>query len=103
MFAVIEIGGHQYLVREGDRLNVDKMEEEAGKSVSLPKVLLFCDGKTTKIGTPYIAGATVNFLVEKSGLGDKVRTFKMKAKKRYKRLKGHREAFTEVKIESLKA
>lgn len=100
MFAVIELGGKQYTVRERDVLRVEKIDAPKDTS-STDKVLLYSDGKTTKIGTPYVTGAKAEFKVLKSGLSDKVRIFKMKAKKRYKRLRGHRQPYSEVEITKL--
>lgn len=103
MFAVCEIGGHQYLVKEGDYLVVDKLTEEAGKSVMVRKVLLLGDEKGAKIGTPFLGTSAVELKVIQTGLSKKVRSFKMKSKKRYKRLKGHREPFTEVQVVGITA
>lgn len=102
MFAVTEIGGKQYIVREGDVLRVEKIEAGDKKSVSIDKVLLVSD-KDTKVGTPYISGSAVELELLKTGLGDKTITFKMKSKKRYKRLKGHRQPYTDVKVTKIKA
>ncbi len=98
MFAIVELGGKQYKVHEKDILRVEKFPEAEGKIVKIDKVLLKFDGKTTHIGTPFLSGAMVELKVVKTGLGDKVHTFKMKAKKRYKRLKGHRQLFSEVEV-----
>ncbi|MBI2638405.1 50S ribosomal protein L21 [Candidatus Peregrinibacteria bacterium] len=98
MFAIIELGGKQYKVKEKDILRVEKLAATEGKTVKIEKVLLKVDDKTTQIGTPFLAGAYAEIKVLKAGLGDKVRTFKMKAKKRYKRLKGHRQPFSEIEI-----
>lgn len=103
MFAIVELGGHQYLVREKDVLRVEKMPTEPGKIAKTEKVLLFADSKETKIGTPYLPGSEVELKILKTALGEKVRIFKMKAKKRYKRLRGHREPYTEVEILKIKA
>lgn len=103
MFAIIELGGHQYLIREKDVLRVEKIETEEGKNARTDRVLLLANEKETKIGTPYLAGSEVEFKVLKTGLGEKVRIFKMKSKKRYRRLRGHRQPFTEVAITKIKA
>lgn len=98
MFAVLELGGKQYLVREKDVLRIEKLETDAGKTVECTKVLLLAREKETKVGTPYIADAKALLKVRHSGLGEKVRIFKMKAKKRYRKLRGHRQPFTEVEV-----
>lgn len=103
MFAIVEIGGKQYMIKETDTLRVDKMPEEAGKTVSLSKVLLISGSKETKIGAPYLSGASVDVKVVKTGLNKKDITFKMKSKKRYKRHIGHREPYTEIEILKIKA
>lgn len=92
MFAIIEIGGKQYSVKTNDVIKTEKVD--AGSA----RVLLTSDGKTTKIGMPFVDGATVELIVKETALDKKVRTFKMKAKKRYKRLKGHRQTFNKVEV-----
>lgn len=98
MLAVIEVGGKQYLVKEKDILRVEKLGIEPNATTKVEKVLLKTNGSGVEIGTPYINGASVELKVLKNGLSKKVRTFKMKAKKRYKRLKGHRQPFTEIEV-----
>lgn len=100
MFAIIELGGKQYIVKEKDVLRVEKLGIEEGKTVT-SKALLANNGSSTKIGTPYLPEVSVELEVLKNGRGDKVRIFKMKAKKRYKRLRGHRQPFSEVKVSKL--
>lgn len=102
MFAIIEIGGKQYKVKEKDVLRIEKLPVEPGKIHSADQVLLTSDGKATKIGTPYIPGASVELKVLKTALDDKVIVFKMKAKKRYRRLRGHRQPYTEVSVVKIK-
>lgn len=97
MFAIVEIGGKQYKVQEKDVLNVEKLNAADNSKISVDKVLLVAD-KETKIGTPYVGNASVEFKVLKTSLGEKVRIFKMKAKKRYKRLRGHRQPFSEIEV-----
>lgn len=98
MFAVIELGGKQYLVREKDVIRVEKVGVDEGTSYKADKVLLISDGSNAKVGVPYLKGAYIDMEVLKNGKGDKVRVFKMKAKKRYKRTKGHRQFFTELRV-----
>lgn len=102
MMAVVQLGGKQYLIKENDVLHIEKVETQAGDTFSVNHVLLINDGKETKIGTPYVGGASVSLKVIKTALADKVRTFKMKAKKRYKRLKGHRQNYSEVEVVAIK-
>ena len=97
MFAIVQLGGKQYRVKEGDVLRIEKVLTEEGKKFSTDKVLLIADETSAKIGTPFTK-ATIELQVLKTALDDKVRTFKMKAKKRYKRLKGHRQPYSDVKV-----
>lgn len=103
MFAILELGGKQYLVREKQILRVEKLATEPSKTFACEKVLLTSDEESAKVGTPYLPGAQVALKVLSIGKDDKVRTFKMKAKKRYKRLKGHRQAFTDVEVTKIHA
>ena len=99
MFAVIETGGKQYLVKTGETLKVEKLEVEAGKGVVFDKVLLTADdGANVKIGTPYLAGVSISADMVEQGRADKIRVVKFKNKIRYKRVIGHRQNFTKVKI-----
>ena len=100
MYAVIETGGKQYRVQEGDVITVEKLASEAGDKVTFDKVLLLSDGKEVKIGTPYLAEAVTGTVVE-NGKGQKVIIFKYKAKKDYRKKQGHRQPYTMVKIESV--
>ena len=100
MYAVIETGGKQYRVQEGDVITIEKLNAEAGDKVTFDKVLLMSDGKEVKVGTPYLAEAVTGSVVE-NGKGKKVIIFKYKAKKDYRKKQGHRQPYTAVKIESL--
>lgn len=95
MFAIIEVGGKQYKVEENDILRIEKVDPAS------VQVLLVNDGTKTMIGTPIVTGARVALSLLASGKGDKVITVKMKAKKRYKRSKNHRQPFNEVKVEKI--
>jgi len=98
MFAVILTGAKQYLVKPGDKIRVEKLPTEEGKNHTFDKVLLYSeDGKKTEVGTPFLS-KKVEGKVLRQALDKKVRVFKMKAKKRYQRTRGHRQAFTEVEI-----
>lgn len=98
MLAVIKTGGKQYLVSPGDKIKIEKIEEEEGKEVIFDQVLLLEKGKKLEIGKPLIEGAKVKGKVLKQGKGKKVIIFKYKPKKRYKVKKGHRQPYTEVEI-----
>lgn len=101
MFAIVELGGKQYLVREKDVIRVEKLGVDEGKSHKADRVLLISDGTTATVGTPFIKGASIDLTILKNAKGDKVRVFKMKAKKRYKRTRGHRQNFTEARVEKI--
>jgi len=100
MFAVIETGGKQYLVKSGDTLKIEKLTVEASQEVVFDKVLLTAedDGSNVKIGNPYLAGVTFSATVEKQFRTKKVRVVKFKNKVRYKRVIGHRQRMTQVKV-----
>ena len=110
MFAIIETGGKQYKVAEGDSLRVEKLsldklgikltESKEGKVV-FDKVLLVADGDKVKTGTPYLEGATVTAKFEEEGRAKKITVIKYKAKTRYRVKNGHRQPFTKVKIEKI--
>lgn len=100
MQAIVETGGKQYLVKEGQKLKVETLEAEVGAKVTLDKVLLVTDGTKsgTKVGQPYVAGAKVETKVVAHGRGVKVHIFKKKPKARYVRNTGHRQNYTELEI-----
>jgi large subunit ribosomal protein L21 len=101
MFAVIATGGKQYRVEEGSVLRIEKLEAEAGASVEFDKVLVVGEGANVKIGAPYVAGGKVTATVQAQGKADKVGIVKFKRRAHYMRNKGHRQPFTEVKIEKI--
>jgi large subunit ribosomal protein L21 len=104
MYAVIKTGGKQYRVAAGDKLRVEKLAGEVGAEISLGEVLLVAGaGDTPKIGTPMLAGASVTATVVEHGLGDKVRIFKMRRRKHYKKSQGHRQPYTEIRITGINA
>lgn len=103
MYAVIEVGGKQYKVSEGDVIFTEKLEAAEGDSVTFDKVLIYADGENVNIGAPVVEGVTVSAKVEKQGKAKKIYVFKMKRKKNYRRKKGHRQPFTKVTIEKINA
>ncbi len=102
MYAVIETGGKQYRVAPGDVIRVEKMEAEPGTLVSLGKVLLLADESDVQVGNPVLDSATVEGTVLGHGKEPKVWIFHYKRKKNYRRLRGHRQDFTEVRIEAVR-
>ncbi len=101
--AVIVTGGKQYRVAEGDVIFVEKLDAAAGESVKFDRVLALVDGENVVFGKPVIEGATVSANVVKNGKAAKVRVYKMKPKKGYRRTQGHRQPYTKVQIESINA
>jgi large subunit ribosomal protein L21 len=101
MYAIVQQGGHQYRVAPGDRLLVDQMTAEIGTVVSLEPVLVVQNDAGTTVGTPVVAGARVAAVVVAHRRGTKLRVFKYKAKKRYRRTRGHRSQLTELRVEAL--
>ena len=100
MFAVIETGGKQYKVNEGDIIFIEKLNAEEGSSVTFDKVLAISD-KELKVGAPYVDGATVTANVVKNGKGKKIYVMTYKPKKNEKRKMGHRQPYTKVQISAI--
>ena len=98
MHAIIETGGKQYKVKEGDVLFIEKLDAEAGANVTFDKVLAVLDGEKQTFGTPLVAGAKVDATVVKNGKNKKIIVMKFKPKKGYKRRQGHRQPYTKVEI-----
>ena len=101
MYAVIETGGKQYKVSEGDVIFVEKLGVEEGEAVTFDKVLIIGNDENVTIGAPTVEGATVEAKVVKNGKAKKIYVFKMKRKKNYRRKKGHRQPFTKVEISKI--
>jgi large subunit ribosomal protein L21 len=103
MFAIVEIAGKQVKVESDKEYFVNKLQGEAGDSVSFDRVLLTSDDKSTKVGTPQLDGAKVDATIIDHVKGDKVIVFKKKRRKGYRVKNGHRQPFTKIKINSIKA
>jgi len=101
--AVIETGGKQYRVAEGDVIYVEKLNAADGETVTFDKVLAVVDEGVNVFGTPTVEGATVSATVVKTGKGKKIRVYKMKPKKNYRRTQGHRQPYTKVQIGTINA
>lgn len=102
MYAVIRSGGHQYRVAEGETIEIQKIEAEAGDSVDFDEVLMV-GGDDVKIGQPLVDGASVKATVLGQEKGDKLMVFKYKPKNRYRVKTGHRQRFTRLRIDAIKA
>ena len=98
MYAVIKTGGKQYKVATGEKLKIETLGAEVGENITLDQVLMVVDGANVSIGTPILAGASVAAIVLAHGRGKKVKIFKLRRRKHYKRQQGHRQNFTEVVI-----
>ncbi|MBR3554440.1 MAG: 50S ribosomal protein L21 [Oscillospiraceae bacterium] len=100
--AIIVTGGKQYRVAEGDILFIEKLPVESGETVTFDQVLAVVNSEADPIiGTPTVAGAVVTAKVIKNGKGKKIRVFKYKAKKNYRRRQGHRQPYTQVQIDAI--
>ena len=103
MYAVIKTGGKQYKVQEGDTLRVEKLEGTEGGEIEFNDVLMFSDGENVTLGQPAIEDAIVKGHILEQGKGKKVLIFKFKRRKGYRNLRGHRQQYTAVKIDSIQA
>ncbi len=103
MYAVVETGGKQYKVTIGQTIEVERLSMAAGDSVILDKVLLVADGDTVSVGQPTIKGASVSATVLQHGLRKKAVIFHYRPKQRYRVKKGHRQSYTRLRIDEIKA
>ena len=103
MYAIIKTGGKQYRVAAGDTIKVESLNAEVGSQVTLSEVLAVSDGNELKVGAPFVEGASVTATVVSHGRHDKVRIFKMRRRKHSIKSAGHRQNYTELKIDSIAA
>lgn len=103
MYAIVETGGKQFKVSEGDTIYVEKLTDEVGQSISLDKVHMILDNGTVRVGSPLVEGAKVTAKVVEHGRGKKIIVFKYKSKKNYHKKQGHRQPYTKLTIESIEA
>ncbi|MFA5082379.1 MAG: 50S ribosomal protein L21 [Hydrogenophilaceae bacterium] len=103
MYAVIRTGGKQYKVAAGGKLKVETLPAEVGSEIILNDVLMVADGDDIKIGAPIVAGASVKATVLSHGRGEKVMIFKMRRRKHYRKTQGHRQNYTEIRIDGISA
>ena len=101
MYAVVKTGGKQYRVVAGDKLKVEQIPADVGAEVILDQVLMVGEGESVRLGQPIVAGATVKATVVSHGRGEKVKIFKMRRRKHYQKHQGHRQGFTELKIDAI--
>ena len=98
MFAVLNTGGKQYKVSQGDLIKVEKLESDVGDKVTLSLVLMVGQGEDVEVGSPYVSNCEVTGEVVEQGKGAKIIVFKKKRRKGYRRKNGHRQRFTQLKI-----
>lgn len=103
MYAVVETGGKQYRVQEGDVFRVERLEGEAGQEVVLDRVLMVGGESSVKWGSPLVDGASVTAEIVSQARADKILVFKYKSKKNYRRMRGHRQYYTEIRIKGINA
>ena len=95
---VIKTGGKQYRVSSGEKLKVEQIAADVGSEITIDQVLLVADGDKVSVGKPLVEGASVKATVVNHGRGDKVRIFKMRRRKHFKKQQGHRQNFTEIQV-----
>ena len=101
MYAIIETGAKQYRVEQGDVLRIERLDAQSGESVEVTNVLALSDDGGLLVGKPYVEGAKVVLRVLEHGKGKKILVFKYKPKKKYRRLRGHRQPYTEVAVDEI--
>ena len=103
MYAVIKTGGKQYRIATGEKLKIEQIPADIGQEITLDEVLSVGEGDQIKIGTPHVDGAVVKATVLAQGRHDKVKIFKMRRRKHYQKRQGHRQNYTEIRIDSISA
>jgi len=101
IYAVIELGGKQYLIKQGDKITSEKIATKVGETLKVSEVLLVHDGKKTRIGQPYLKEVTVDLVLNSVGRGEKIRVAKFKAKSRYRKVLGHRQAESYLTVKAI--
>ncbi len=103
MYAVIKTGGKQYRINQGETLKIETVDGEVGSAIVLDKVLMIGNGDSISVGKPLLAGATVTATIVSNGRGEKIRIFKMRRRKHYQKHQGHRQNYTEIRIDGISA
>ena len=101
MIAVIQSGGKQYRVKSGEQLRLEALPAEVGAAVSFDQVLMLGEGDAARIGAPFVGGASVKATVLAHGRGEKLKIFKLRRRKHYQKTQGHRQSYTEVRIDEI--
>ncbi len=103
MYAVIKTGGKQYRVAAGEKLKIEQIPADIGSEIVLDQVLMIADDGAVTVGTPLVSGATIKATVLTHGRGEKVQIFKMRRRKHYQKHQGHRQNYTEIRIDGIAA
>ena len=103
MYAVIKTGGKQYRVAVGEKIKVEQIPADVGSEITIDQVFMVGEGESVKIGTPVVSGAVVKATVVSHGRHDKIKIFKMRRRKHYQKHQGHRQNYTELRIEAISA
>ena len=101
MYAVIQTGGKQYRVKSGEQVRIESLQAAVGAPVSFDQVLMVGEGDGVRVGAPFVSGAAVKATVVSQGRGEKVRIFKLRRRKHYQKSQGHRQSYTEVRIDEI--
>jgi len=101
MYAVIKTGGKQYKVAVGEKLKIEQIPADIDQEVTLNEVLAIGSGETLRVGSPLVAGASVKAVVVSQGRHDKVKIFKMRRRKHYQKRQGHRQNYTEIRVDAI--
>ena len=101
MYAVVKTGGKQYKVAVGEKLKVEQITADVDSQIVLNEVLMVADGDAVAIGAPLVAGASIKATIVSHGRGEKVRIFKMRRRKHYQKRQGHRQNYTEIRIDEI--
>ena len=103
MYAVIKTGGKQYRVAAGEKLKIEQIPAEVGAEITIDQILMVGEGESVAIGSPLVTGASVKATVLSQGRHDKVTIFKMRRRKHYQKHQGHRQNYTEIRIDGISA
>jgi large subunit ribosomal protein L21 len=101
MYAVIKTGGKQYRVAPGEKIKIEQIPADVGSQIVLDQVLMVGEGESVKVGNPLVSGAKVTATVVSHGRGEKVRIFKLRRRKHYQKTQGHRQNYTEIRVDAI--
>ena len=101
MYAVIKTGGKQYRVAPGEKIKIEQIPADVGSQIVLDQVLMVAEGDTVKVGNPLVDGARVSATVVAHGRGQKLRIFKLRRRKHYQKTQGHRQNYTEIRVDAI--